>query len=161
MNCHEHVALVHTGNFDVLNHVAAILFDAGRFAEDGARAGDAERDDELGFDGPQLTLEPLITGGNFHLVRLLVNPPLAARLELEVLYCVRDVNEVAVDPGFLQCAIEHAPGRSDERFAREVFLIARLFAYEKDLGAPRAGTEHRLCRVSPQRAVAASLYRDA
>ena len=160
MDGDEHVALVRSGDLDVLDDMAAILFDSGRFAEDGARAGRAERDDEVGFDRSQLSLEPLIAGRDFHLVRLLVNAPLAARFELEMLHCIRDVSELTVDSGFLERAIEHTTRRSDERLAREVFLIARLFADEKDLGALRAGTEHRLCRVPPQGAVAAALYRD-
>jgi len=48
-------------------------------------------------------------------VRLGVNPPLAARLPLEVLHRVGDVGLTPIDTGFLEGAIEQLAGRPDER----------------------------------------------
>ncbi len=65
-------------------------------------------------------------------------------------YRIGDVNLVAVDAGFFQRAVERQPRRSDERFAGEVFLVARLLADQHHLGIPRAFAEHGLRRVFPE-----------
>ena len=61
-----------------------------------------------------------ISGGSGRLV----DAPLAARLELEVLHSVGDVDRATVDARLLHCAVEELPGRPDERFAYQVFLVA-------------------------------------
>ncbi len=53
---------------------------------------------------------------------------LAARLELEMLDCVGHVDALAVNAGLGEGAVEHLSGRTDERLALQVFLIARLLA---------------------------------
>jgi hypothetical protein len=53
---------------------------------------------------------------------------LPARLPFEVLHRVRDVNLVPFDSRFLERAIEKFARRTDERFSREVFLVARLLS---------------------------------
>ena len=70
-------------------------------------------------------------------------------------YGVGDVDFLAVDAGFYQGAVEHQPGRSHERFAGKVFLVAGLFADQHDLRSLRAFAEHRLRRAFPEVAGAA------
>jgi hypothetical protein len=49
------------------------------------------------------------------------------------------VGLLALDAGFLQRAVEHLSGRSDERFAGEVFLVAGLFADQHHLPSDPIG----------------------
>ena len=67
-----------------------------------------------------------------------------------MLHRVGDVNLAAIDAGFLQRAVEHLPGGSDERFAGEVFLVAGLLTDKHDAGPLRAFAEHGLGRIFPQ-----------
>src|SRR5512138_1711334 len=152
---------MHTGGFDGFDDVPAILLDCGRLAEHSAGAGRAERYNEVRFHHPQFALQPLVAGGDLHFVRLLVDTTFAARLELEMFDCVRDVSQLSIDIGVLEGAIEHAARGTDEGLAREILLVAGLLADEHDLRALQASTEHRLRGIAPQRAVAALLYRGA
>ena len=67
-----------------------------------------------------------------------------------MLHRIGDIDLAAVDAGFLQRAIEHLPGGTDERLAGEVFLVAGLLADQHDRGVLRAFAEHGLGRVFPQ-----------
>lgn len=109
----------------------------------------AERDHDARPQRIEFALEPVAARGDLALRRRLVQAPLAAWFPFEMLDRVRQVDVCAFDAGFVECAIEHASGRADERHARAVFLVARLLADEHDarIGRTRAG--HRLCRVLP------------
>ena len=56
--------------------------------------------------------------------------PLAAKRVLEVLHRVGDIGPVARHAGFRQGLVEHLARRPDEGMARQVLLVARLFADE-------------------------------
>ena len=75
---------------------------------------------------------------------LLVDAALAARLPLEVLHHIGDVDGRAIDPSFGERLVEQLPGRADERMTGQVFLIAGLLADEHQPRARRALAEHRL-----------------
>jgi hypothetical protein len=57
---------------------------------------------------------------------------------------VRHVGVAAVDPGVGQRPVEQLAGRTDERLADPVLLIAGLLADEHDPGGLRPLTEHGL-----------------
>jgi hypothetical protein len=59
-----------------------------------------------------------------------VDPALPARLPLEVLHSVRDINLRSIDPRFFERAIQDFSRGSHEWFTGKVFLVARLFAEE-------------------------------
>ena len=88
-------------------------------------------------------------------VRLLVDAPLAARLEFEMLDRVGDVDAGAVDAGLGKRAVEQLAGRADERPAGEILLIAGLLADEHERRVARALAEHGLGRGLPERAALA------
>ena len=69
------------------------------------------------MDRRQLRLEPWTAGGDLVRARRLVDPPLAALLELEVLHRVRDVEALAIEANVGQRAVQHLAGRADERRA--------------------------------------------
>jgi hypothetical protein len=85
-----------------------------------------------------------------------VQPSLAARAPLKVLDRVGQVDRVSVDPRLGQGAIEHCPGRADERLPLTVLAIARLLADQDQLSLRRALPEDGLCGVLPKRASAAA-----
>ena len=62
----------------------------------------------------------------------------------------------AIDSRFFERVVQQPPGRADERMARQVFLVARLFADEHDARADRAFAENRLRPALPKVAGAAS-----
>ena len=67
---------------------------------------------------------------NFAGIGLVVDPPLPAQHEFEMLDGVRDVNGRAVDSGLLQSGIENRPRWPDERPPGKVLLIPGLLADE-------------------------------
>jgi len=82
-------------------------------------------------------------------VRLLVNAPLAARLELEMFDGVGDVRLCARDAGLLQRAIEQLARRTYEGFTGQVFTVTGLFTDHDYVRGRAAFTENRPSRVLP------------
>lgn len=81
-----------------------------------------------------------------------VQPPLAARLVLEVLDGVGEIDRLAVEASRRQRLVQHAPGGPDEGTARHVLAVARLLADEHDGSRHRPLAEYRLRRVAIERA---------
>jgi len=135
--------------------VTAILFDRRGAPEDCPRGGRTETNDQCRAEQLELAFEPLMTRADLQLVRLLVDPPLAAQLELEVLDRVRDIRRLAVDGCIGQSTVEELAGRSDERLAGAIFLVAGLLADQQDAGPLATHPEHGLRCVFPERASAA------
>ena len=67
-----------------------------------------------------------------------MNSAFAARLPLKMFHRVGDVNLRAIDSSFLERAIHDFPSRTNEWFARHIFVIARLFA-----------NQHHRCALRP------------
>ena len=67
-----------------------------------------------------------------------MNPAFAARLPLKMFHRVRDINLRSIDSSFLERAIHDFPSRTNEWFARDIFVIARLFA-----------NQHHRCALRP------------
>jgi hypothetical protein len=84
-----------------------------------------------------------------------VDAALAARLVLEVLDGIGDVDEVAVDPGFREDGVEELSCRADEGLAGDVLLVAGLLADEDDARLLRAFAEDGLGGLAPEVAAAA------
>ena len=91
-----------------------------------------------------LGVEPRPAGRDLAGVRLLVDAPLAARLPLEVLDDVGDVDLRAVDPRLRERPIEQRAGRTDERMAAQILGVARLLADEHQRRRRRAFAEDGL-----------------
>jgi hypothetical protein len=104
-----------------------LLGDLEGLPQQGLRRRGAEADEHARLDQGDLRFEPRAAGADFRRVRLGVNPPLAARFPFEVLDDVRDVDDAAIDAGFLERAVEQLSGGTDEGMAREIFGISRLF----------------------------------
>jgi hypothetical protein len=146
---YQHVGIVAEARLLGLDDVAAILLDRRGAAEDCSCRRRTERDDKGRVDQLELTLQPLMTRADLQLIRLLVNAPLAAQLELEVLDRIRHVRGLAIDGGIRECAVEELAGRSDEWLAHAIFLVAGLLAYEQDTGTLATHPEDGLRRVPP------------
>ena len=73
-----------------------------------------------------------------------MQPPFAARRELEVLDGIGDIAAPTVETGLFQAAIEQLAGGTDERPAGQILPIARLLAYKDDLGFHRTFAEDDL-----------------
>src|SRR5215470_10274050 len=100
--------------------------------------------DEVGPNDPQFRLQPWTTRCNLTRVRLLMNSTFTARLPLKVFHRVGNVNLRTIDSSFLERAIHDLPGRTNERFASNIFVIARLFANQHHWRALRSFTEDGL-----------------
>src|SRR5688572_32833971 len=81
--------------------------DGDRAAGQGSGCGRAERDGQGWLDDLELLVQPPFAGFDLAGIGLLVQPLLAARLELEVLHGVGDVDTGSVDSGLGQGAIEN------------------------------------------------------
>ena len=121
-----------------LVHGRAAGGDADVAPEHGPRRCRAEGDDHPWAHRRHLGLQPRVARFDLRRARLLVDPPLAADLVLEVLHGVGGIEVAAFDPGFLDAAPQHCSRRSHERQAAPVLDVARLLADEHELafGAP-------------------------
>src|SRR3954470_12464227 len=124
---------------------APLLRDPEAASEQRLRRGRAEQHQHARLHERDFRLEPRTAGGNFRTVRLRMNAALAARLPLEMLYDVRDVDDPTIDAGLDERTIEQLSSRADERMACEILRIARLLAHHHHFGAARTFTEYRLC----------------
>ena len=138
-----------------LDRLAAHPRHGDRLAEQRLRGGCAERDDEVGLDDRQLLVEPPAAGLHLAGIGLGMDAPLAARLELEMLDRVGDVDLEPIDIGLVEYLVEHLAGRPDEGLAGDILLVARLLADEDDPRILGSLAEHGLRGVAPQRAAAA------
>lgn len=132
--------------------LAALARDAKTGPEDRLRRGCAETDEDARPNDAQFRLEPGPASGKVTRAWFLVDAPFAARFPFEVLDRVGDVNRVAIDPRFLERAVENIPGRPDERFPGQIFSIAGLFAEQHESRAFAAFAEHGLGRIFVKRA---------
>ena len=130
----------------LLEHVglAAQGGDGDRLAEQRAGGGGAERDDERRPDQGQFLLEPPAAGTDLAGIGLFVDAALAPPLELEMLHRIGDVGPLARHAGLGQRLVEQLPGRTDERRAGQILLVARLLADEDQPRIERAFAEHGL-----------------
>src|SRR3954470_1158241 len=108
-----------------LDELAALQRHLEVLADHGFGGGGAQRDDDMRLDAGDLALEPLVAGVDLALRRGLVQAPLAARLPLEVLHRVGDVEVIALYARGLQRTVEQASRRPDERQPLLVLLVAR------------------------------------
>src|SRR4051795_10800668 len=83
---------------------AALLRDLERLAEQRLRGGGAETHEHARLDQRDLGFQPRPARGDLGAVRLGVDSPLAARLELEMLDDVGHVDEFAIDASLFERA---------------------------------------------------------
>ena len=86
-----------------------------------------------------------------------MDPTLAARLILEMLHRVCDVDYGPVELGGFEGVVEDLPGRTDKWPPGDVFLVARLLADKHQRGVGGPFTEYGLDRVLVERATCAGL----
>src|SRR5690242_2060022 len=99
------------------NEAATVFLNRGRLSEHRVRRGRAHRNDEPRLYQGDLALEPRTACFDLELSRRFVDAAPAARLELEVLDGVGDVDACAIDASITQTAVEELPCRADERAA--------------------------------------------
>src|SRR5436190_2113257 len=85
------------------------LADGHDLADERPRRRRSERDRERRLDELALMLDPPAAGGDLTGVWLVVDPPLAAQHELEVLDRIGDVDRRTVDPRLLQRSVKDYP----------------------------------------------------
>src|SRR5205085_7657579 len=114
------------------------------------RRGCAQRNRYWRPDQFALVADPPAARLDLARVGLAMNAFLAARLELEMLYGIGDIDGRPVDPGLFERGIEQLAGGADERAPRKILLIAGLPAYEHDRRVKRSLPKHCLRRMSVQ-----------
>jgi len=139
-----------------LQRPAALGHDAEPAAQQALRRRRAQHDQRLGPDDVDLRAQPRPARADLAGVGLLVDAPLAALLEAEVLDGVRDVDLVAVDPRELEGAAELASRGADERAPLAVLAVAGHLADEHHPGVLVALAEDGLRRGLPEVAPAAA-----
>jgi len=123
MNSREHPLCELRGQ-----HLATLPGDSESRAENSLCRCRTHCHDEFGPNDPLFRFQPRTARCDFARFRLLMNPPFPAGLPFEVFHRVRDVNLRPINSSFLERAIHNFPSRTNERFARDIFVIARLFA---------------------------------
>src|SRR5581483_4997947 len=119
----------------------------------------AEAHDVARIDTLEFAFEPPQASGDLGCVRALVQAPLAAQLELEMLDDVRDVHVFARDADLDQGIVEQFSCGTDEGMTAQVLAVAGLLADHEDARRLRAFAEHGLCRIFPKWTRAASARR--
>src|SRR5690349_2465626 len=132
------------------DELAAWFGDAKLWTEKWLGGRSAERDDHLGFDQRELGLEPGTTSGNLSRIRFLVNAAFATRLPFEMFDDVGDVGLFAIDAGISERIVEKLAGRTNERFAGQIFFVAGLLADKQYVRASRAFAENGLRSFFPE-----------
>src|SRR5262245_9528845 len=119
-------------------NLAPHLRDRHHAIEHAARGGRPHRHDRGRLHDRAFLLEPPPAALDLVGIRTLVQAPLAAHLEFEMLDRVGDESIAARNAGLFERLIEDPPGRTHERLAGEVFLVAGLLAdqHEPGAGAP-------------------------
>src|SRR5215510_12551307 len=93
---------------------SAIGIDGECLAHQPARRGGAKSDGDRRLNEIDLVVEPPAASVDLAYVGLLVEAPLAARLVLEVLHGVGDVDFIPLDAGRFERLVEHLAGGTDE-----------------------------------------------
>ena len=105
-----------------------------------------QRYNQLGMHKPQLLVQPPAVVLHLSSSRLLVDAPLAAQLEFEVLDGIGDVYAAPVEAG-LSSALSEAAAQVRRRVALPVLLITGLLAHQS--GGRADGPSPRTARVAP------------
>jgi hypothetical protein len=119
-----------------------------------ALGGRAQAHDHARPNRVELREEPRAARLELGGVGLLVDPLLPARLELEVLDRVGQVDVLARQARLRQGLVEDAAGWADEGETLQVLAIAGLLADEKDRGPRRSAAEDGLGGRAVERAAA-------
>src|SRR6516165_6199444 len=90
------------------------------------RAAVAPRASDRRLNEIDLVVEPPAASVDLARVGLLVEAPLAARLVLEMLHGVGDVDFIPLDAGRFERLVEHLAGGAHEGQSGQIFLVARL-----------------------------------
>src|SRR5271163_4560581 len=135
---------------------AALARQDERSAHQRERGGRAESHHELGLQHVELEIEPPPTGLNLAAVRSLVKTSFAARLVLEVLDRVGEIDRSAVQPDFGQRAVEHLARGSDKWPAGDILLVAGLLAGHHHRRGRGTLSKYRLRRVEIKGAAGAT-----
>ena len=130
--------------------MAALFGDAKLWTKKSLGRCGPECDYDFRFDECDLGFEPGMTSGDLDSVWFLVDPALAARLPLEMLDDVGDVGLFAIYPGVFERIVEKLAGRTNKRFAGQIFFVARLLADKQDGRASRAFAENGLRAAFPE-----------
>src|SRR5688572_17446980 len=136
--------------------LAAIPRDFWGRSEQRSRGRGAESDDDCGLYRRDLVIEPQSAREYLFAVRPFVNPSLAARLPLEMLDRVGQINLCRIETGFRQRVAQQLPGWTHEWLAGEVLLISGLLADQHQPRIRRTLAEHRLGGALPKVAPPAS-----
>src|ERR1700683_4728371 len=129
---------------------AADLLDRGRGATHSPQRRGTERDDDPGLEPTDLGNEPDTAGLDMAQLRSLVQPPLTARLPIEVLHRIGDEYFCPRDVRFSEQLIQYLARRPHKRASLAVLGIARLLAPQHNLRFAGTLARHRLSGALPQ-----------
>lgn len=128
--------------------LSSFFGDLDPWSEDRARGGRTSTTINCGVDLGDLGVQPGFASHRMGQIRLLVDPPLAALDEAEVLDRVGQIGVLLSDPCLVHRAMQQAPGRPDERLTVTVLHVSGLLADEHHLGVRGTAGEHDLsCRL--------------
>ena len=111
-----------------------------------------EDDDGFRRNRGDFLFQPQVAGLDLGALRLLVNAPVPAAHELEMLDGIRDVGFASRDTGIVKRPVEKPACRPDERSTLLILLITRLLADEDEPRIVGSRAEHRLGRLAEKRA---------
>src|ERR1700691_1482275 len=141
----------------VRQRFAAELHDRWRGATHSSQCGGAERDDDPGRKRADLGSEPDTAGLDMAQLRAFVQPPLTARLPIEMLHRIGNECLRPRDLRLREQFIQQSTRRPNKRASLAVLGIARLLAHQQNISFARTLTQHRLSCALPQLTAPAGL----
>src|ERR1051325_7358886 len=109
-------------------HLSTLPSDSKSGAEHRLRCCGTHCQDEVGLTDPKFRFQPWTTRCDFTRIRLLMNSAFPSRLPFEMFYGVGDINLRPIDSSFLERTVHDFASRTNKRLARDIFVVARLFA---------------------------------
>src|SRR4029079_4120217 len=133
------------------HNTSTIARHARRRTENRFRGGGTETGQDRRFDQSEFRFEPWTARGNVARSRGFMEPSFSTRLPFEMFHRVCDVNDLSIDPSFLERAVEQLAGWPDKRFPLQILLVAGLFADKNNLRIFGSLPENRLSGVFVKR----------
>jgi hypothetical protein len=133
-----------------LNKFSALFGDAKFWAEQCLSSRGAERNYYFWFDDGDLGFKPGATSRDLLSIRFFMDTPFATRFPFEMFDNIRYVGLRTIDAGLGKRIIKQPAGWTNERFARQIFFVARLLADEQNDSAPAAFAKHGLRAAFPK-----------
>src|SRR5579871_2582893 len=138
----------HVRRPSMLDEMTALFRQAKLGTEHGLSGSRSQANNYFWLDQRDFRFEPGAAGIHLGDAGLLVYPPLAAFVKLEMFHRVGEVDARTINSGIGKCAVQYLAGRPHKGTSLAIFDASRLLADKHDLRRLRALAHYGLGRVA-------------